>query len=502
MLNNSDAIQMLNNLPGMVYRAIISPRNLMFTFASKGCIALTGYTPEELAGEDGKALFELVYPSDIEVLKDLQDTTLGIGMPIETTFRLVTKYGEEKWVWLRSQVVDTDENGMPHVVEGFCTDVTKQLNNEVAVQANKAKFNFLSKMSHDIRTPMNVIIGMAEMGMRDDFPEEFREFPRAIKKAGTKLMITLNDILDYTNIESGNLGISVQEYTLSSLINDIISVIKAYMDGSGLRLLVHVDSKLPNVLVGDAIRVRHIILELLGNAVKFTDSGHISLIVSGEENGDMLDLNVMVEDTGRGIKEEDTGRIFDAFAQFDLKNIEGGGLGLTIVKNLVDLMEGDVVVSSLYGVGTIMHVNIPQKIGNKNPICYVEDAAGKHVLIYEDRQIYRDSIVQTLANLGASYQIKTDMLSFRSGLASGRFGYAFVATELYAQFKETHKDWEPDTKIVLIAEPNEAPTGFENEVDILTAPVYCLPVADILGDVFRDGYYSRINSAGGDSMTH
>jgi len=247
--------------------------------------------------------------------------------------------------------------------------------NQIVEAASKAKSDFLAKMSHEIRTPMNAIIGMAELALRENLPNSAHEHIVTIKQAGTNLLSIINDILDFSKIESGKLEIIPIDYTLSSLINDVVNIIKMRVTESGLRFDVNVNSNIPNALFGDEIRIRQVLLNVLSNAVKYTKKGFVSFSVNGEINEDTVLLTIEVADSGSGIKPEDLKRLFGEFVQIDLKahkGVEGTGLGLAITKNLVTAMGGNISVQSEYGSGSTFTVKLPQKIRSHEPFGVIE----------------------------------------------------------------------------------------------------------------------------------
>jgi len=232
-------------------------------------------------------------------------------------------------------------------------------------ELTKAKSDFLAKTSHEIRTPMNAISGMAEIALRKKMPDTVREHILAIKKASSKLLLIVNEILDFSKIESGKLEIVPSAYEFSSMINDVISIIKVRVIATDLKFAVNVDNRIPNLLFGDEIRIRQILINVLSNAVKYTKSGYISFSIYGKITGNNILLTAEVVDSGRGIKKEDMGKLFGEFVQVDKaanKDIEGTGLGLVITKNLVEAMGGSISVESDYGKGSIFIVKLPQKI--------------------------------------------------------------------------------------------------------------------------------------------
>ena len=238
-------------------------------------------------------------------------------------------------------------------------------------RAARMKSDFLANMSHEIRTPMNAVIGMAELALREDLPENARNYIRQIKSSGHALLTIINDILDFSKIESGKMDIVETEYEPLAVIHNIINMIRTRIGEKNVQLLTDISQNLPNRLYGDSVRVQQILINLLTNAVKFTQKGHVKLLISVRESGkDMVTLHVEVADTGSGIRPENLEKIFDSFQQVDSKrnrNIEGSGLGLTITKQLLELMSGTIHVESVFGVGSTFSFDLPQKVIDATP---------------------------------------------------------------------------------------------------------------------------------------
>lgn len=245
-------------------------------------------------------------------------------------------------------------------------------NRMAAVQANQAKGDFLANMSHEIRTPMNAIIGMNEMVMREEISPKAAQYSQDIYNAGQTLLAIINDILDFSKIESGRMEIVPVVYELSSLLNDVLAMVTKKVEDKGLLLKADVAPDIPHQLYGDEIRIRQVILNLINNAVKYTEQGTVTLQVRWNRKQDKeIELAIAVTDTGIGIREEDIDKLFDSFQRVDLevnRKVEGTGLGLAITKQLVEQMEGTVGVESVYGQGSTFRVTLPQKVADETPI--------------------------------------------------------------------------------------------------------------------------------------
>lgn len=242
---------------------------------------------------------------------------------------------------------------------------------EIADRANHAKSEFLANMSHEIRTPINAILGMNEMISREAVTDSVKNYSWNIKRASETLLSLINDILDFSKIESGKMEIVAGEYRLSNMLNDIVNMIDYRAKQKSLDFKVVVDSSVPERLIGDEMRIRQIVMNLLTNAVKYTQSGTVTLSVGQEAGEDCFILVLRVIDTGIGIREKDLDKLFSGFQRLDLqhnRNIEGTGLGLTITKRLINMMNGEITVESTYGKGTQFTIRLPQKVASAVPI--------------------------------------------------------------------------------------------------------------------------------------
>lgn len=299
---------------------------------------------------------------------------------------------------------------------------------KAAEKANEQKSRFLSHMSHEIRTPLNAILGMNQLILREEINENVKKYSNNIQNAGNTLLGIINDVLDFSKIETGKIDIINSDYSLSVLLNDIVVMIQGRAEGKGLELQVEVDGNIPDAMFGDEIRVKQVIINLMTNAVKYTKEGWIKLSVGMRSVSHYLDddnlmLIVSVSDSGMGIKEEEKDKLFKEFERLDrqkTKNIEGTGLGLSITAQLVTLMNGKIRVDSVYGEGSVFTVEIPQRITKYDPIgdykrrfemlsnekkkeqessLENQQFTGKRVFVADDNEMNLDVIVSLLEML-------------------------------------------------------------------------------------------------------
>ena len=245
-------------------------------------------------------------------------------------------------------------------------DMTESLDHarEEAQQANEAKSTFLANMSHEIRTPLNAFMGLNEMILKESRDFATIDHARDMRQAGDALLTIVNQVLDISKIESGNIELSETEYHMSELLRDVQIIIDSRVKDKGLSYTAVVDQKLPDLMVGDAVRIRQILVNVLNNSVKYTSQGVVVLCVRGEKRDEKhIDLLVQITDTGMGIRAEDIGRLFDTYKRVnesETKGVEGTGIGLSIVKSFVEKMGGTIEVDSHYGLGTMTYIRIPQ----------------------------------------------------------------------------------------------------------------------------------------------
>ena len=261
----------------------------------------------------------------------------------------------------------------PYCIVCFVYDLTKEKNMLCELlQANEAKSQFLANMSHEIRTPINGILGMDSMLLKECQDEGLREYAKNIQSAGQSLLSIINDILDISKIESGKLEIIPTRYELFSILNDCYNLTKVKIEEKPITLHMKINENIPAKLYGDEVRIRQVMNNFLSNSAKYTHEGSITFGVDYEEKSEgEIWLIITVSDTGIGIKEEDLEKLFASFTRIEEKrnrNIEGTGLGLSLTKNLVDLMQGEITVKSIYEEGSCFTAKIPQKIIDKTPM--------------------------------------------------------------------------------------------------------------------------------------
>ena len=329
------------------------------------------------------------------------DATYAYKRPID---------GRIVWIHALGDVV-RDAEGRATDMFGVTQDITsfKALEFELlqardaAEAATRAKSDFLANMSHEIRTPMNAIIGMSHLCLRTELSSKQRDYVSKIDGAARNLLGIINEILDFSKIEAGRLEIEEQPFELEAVLEQVSSLVSTRAQEKGLEFVLHADPRLPKALIGDALRLGQILVNLCGNAVKFTEQGEIVVTITGKaEEGDVLRLACSVRDTGIGMTAEQMSRLFQSFTQADAsttRRFGGTGLGLTISKRLVEMMGGSIGVDSSMGVGSTFRFEVAVKVGRAPAVVDARELTGVRCLVVDDNASARQVMVEQLTSL-------------------------------------------------------------------------------------------------------
>ena len=384
---------LIDNVPVAIYA---KRPDLKLFYVNKGWSDLTGiaiddaigHTDVEIFGASGGAFME----ADRSVLKTMSQ--------LEIAEEVVTDDGNKRYQIARKSVM-TARDGTLYLI-GSTTDVTdlkereKQLEEaqRKAVLADRAKSEFLANMSHEIRTPMNGVLGMAELLARSELNSKQKMFTDIIVKSGNALLTIINDILDFSKIDAGQMVLDIAPFNLAEAIEDVATLVSTRAKEKDLEMIVRVEPKCQEMFHGDVGRMRQIITNLLGNAVKFTESGYVLVEVTGEKGDGETRLKISVTDTGIGIPADKLDAVFEKFSQVDSSSTrkhEGTGLGLAITSRLVELMDGKIGVESTEGKGstfwftvTLKDAGVPE---DRRPMPV--DVTGARVLVIDDNAVNR-----------------------------------------------------------------------------------------------------------------
>ncbi|MCL2049683.1 MAG: ATP-binding protein, partial [Defluviitaleaceae bacterium] len=401
----------INNVPGMIYQCQYNFPYYTMLYVSQGSFDLIGHNPEEFA--DGDNLFQkLIHPDDLAQTEEKAAATLPHGLVYDNVFRLLMPDGSIKWVWERASVFSHDYDGNPDIIDGYVIDITEKHLAEEATHANRAKSEFLAVMSHEIRTPMNSILGFAELARQcKDIPPQICDYLDKIVGGTQWLIMIINDILDISKIESGKMELDLSPFNLQDLVSRCQSVLLPSVKEKDLDLRVYMEQVAGKKLIGDSLRLYQVLLNLVSNAVKFTEHGTIKLssaIRSTSESKAVIYFEVF--DSGIGMTAEQIDRVFEPFVQANTSTTRhhgGTGLGLSISKRLIEMMGGKLTVESTPGKGsrfgfelTFDTVSHAEPTREEKFIKREKPSFKAEVLVVDDNEMNLQVMCDHLANVG------------------------------------------------------------------------------------------------------
>ena len=391
-------------------------RDGKFTFCNPATARLLGYEDGEvLLGKSAHAVMHhsrpdgTPYPMEECPIVGSRSKGNGIHLDMEVFWRADgTSFPVEYWAYpirKEGEVVGAVVTFLD-ITERKRTEAALREAKEAAEAASRAKSEFLANMSHEIRTPMNGILGMTDLALDTELTRDQRDYLTLVKSSADSLLVLINDILDFSKIEAGKLELEKIEFEIRDLLKDTLKTLAVRADKKGLELLVRVSPNVPQTVVGDPTRLRQLIVNLVGNAIKFTDRGTILVNAERDENSsEDVALNFRVSDTGIGIPRDKLQVIFESFAQADgstTRKFGGTGLGLTISRQIVELMGGKLRVESEVGQGSSFHFSAQFGPGLASATVQekmaVQKLPGLEILVVDDNASSREILSEMLTN--------------------------------------------------------------------------------------------------------
>ncbi len=380
---------------------------------------------------------------------------------------------------------------MQYQIRNYRKEQEKLINN--LEYASRTKNDFLANMSHEIRTPMNAIVGMCELILRDDINENVRENCFNIQNSSRSLLTIINDILDFSKIEAGRIELVEETFNIASTINDVINMAMTRKGDKDIEIIVRVDPTIPKGLIGDELRIRQVIVNLLTNAVKFTGKGCVVMNVTQSRHVYGINLNVSIKDTGIGISQENIEKLFTSFQQVDTKknrSVEGTGLGLAISKRLISQMGGFINVSSTYGEGSEFRFVIPLRVSNQEPFIHVNDAEKANIAVFLDWQKYNHletereygKLVQELGKgFGVKFTIFRSLDELKQSIATGTYTHCFTAREEYLNYTEEFEHMAEKCQLAVVQDRFQT-IDLPVHIKKVSKPFYALSFAAVMNN--------------------
>lgn len=359
-------------------------------------------------------------------------------------------------------------------------------------KVESAKDDFVANVSHEIRTPINTICGMSEVLLSKELSEDVREKVVAMQNAGRNLMGVVSDILDFSELQSGEIELEEEAYNISSTINDIINMAVAYKKEKEIELIVDCDPNIPCGLLGDEKKLRRIILKLLSNAIKFTESGCVALQIGFRKETYGVNLVITIRDTGIGIREESLENLFTSFHQVDgsrNRQEDGLGLGLAITQALVQKMGGAITVKSKWGKGTMVRVAVPQKVLDEKPIVTLQNKVTVNVATYIDmeqfempeiRDEYASMILNMAQKLRGRCQVCRSFAELQRRYEKEQFSHIFISNVEYKENSAYFDELVKKTRLIVVLDQKNEKEVPNSQIAKIYKPFYILTIASIL----------------------
>lgn len=354
---------------------------------------------------------------------------------------------------------------------------------EAAVDMNNMKSVFLGNVAEKLLMPMSRIIGMDELILRDELNDSTRELAGSIQSEASIMLTLINNIVDYSKVENGELEIKPVAYHMDNLLYDMCDIVSVGIIDKSIDFIVDFSPNIPRELMGDEIRLRQILTNVLSNAVRYTTEGTIRFKVESDlTDADEVLLTIVISDTGIGMEVDELHKLFENFLMSDATSLaghKGTGLGLAVCKRLVELMNGSIKVESTLGEGSVFTITIPQKIINGMPIVEVEKSNYK-VLIFETNKLQRMMMKKTCMDLEIEADFIHDENEFKDAILSNVYRTVIICEDEYVKYKDyLASDVCAGIRTVVLVDVSAAVTSYEN-AELLQRPVQCMNLYDAI----------------------
>lgn len=446
-------LQMIaDNVPALI--AYVN-RDQRYVFSNARYQTLLGIDPKSMIGKTAREVL------GAELHDRIADRIAGVLAGQDQHFETnVTREGKERHL-MTDLIPDRDEHGAVHGFYTMVLDITERKEAEMrqaaserrADAANRAKSEFVANISHEIRTPMNAVLGVAQLLENTPLRDDQREYANIIRASGLSLIAILNDVLDFSKIEAGRMTIEHERYDIEAVLDGASALMAANAVNKEIDVLVGIGANVPRFVVGDFVRMQQVVANLVTNAVKFTSAGHVSLLVDLDAEGRSLVWSV--DDTGIGMTPEQQGKIFQPFAQADTSTTRkygGTGLGLTITRRLVDMMSGQIVLTSAPGDGSLFTVTLPLEVAPDRASVPRRVAA---LVLIDDVERSRQLFLRTAVYCGYTPFAFSSVAGLVGAAASGALNLGLVNHVLIAS-KQWHELAARHAELLMHGLPHEA----------------------------------------------